>query len=52
MAGLIAGFKVIFGFLAVCLLGGLFFYTILDLKPWRKEVYSKFLNRLNNKKKK
>ena len=37
MTGLIAVFKVIFGFLGVCLLGGLFFYTIFDLKPWRKD---------------
>ena len=29
--------KVIFGFLFVCLMGGLFFYTIFDLKPWRKD---------------
>jgi hypothetical protein len=29
--------KVIFGFLFLCLLGGLFFYTIFDLKPWRKD---------------
>jgi hypothetical protein len=37
MMGLISIFKVIFGFLFVCLLGGLFFYTIFDLKPWRKD---------------
>ena len=37
MTGLIAFFKVIFGFLGVCILGGLFFYTIFDLKPWRKD---------------
>ena len=37
MTGLIAVFKVIFGFLFVCLLGGLFFYTIFDLKPWRRD---------------
>ena len=29
--------KVIFGFLFFCLMGGLFLYTILDLKPWRKD---------------
>jgi len=29
--------KVIFGFLFICLMGGLFFYTIFDLKPWRKD---------------
>ena len=37
MTGLIAVFKVIFGFLFLCLMGGLFFYTIFDLKPWRKD---------------
>ena len=37
MMGLISIFKVIFGFLFVCLLGGLFFYTIFDLKPWRRD---------------
>ena len=37
MMGLIAVFKVVVGFLLVCLLGGLFFYTIFDLKPWRKD---------------
>ena len=37
MTGLITVFKVVFGFLFVCLLGGLFFYTIFDLKPWRKD---------------
>ena len=35
--GLIAVFKVVFGFLGVCLIGGLFFYTIFDLKPWRRD---------------
>ena len=34
---MIAVFKVVFGFLFVCLMGGLFFYTIFDLKPWRKD---------------
>ena len=34
---MIAVFKVVFGFLFVCLIGGLFFYTIFDLKPWRKD---------------
>jgi hypothetical protein len=29
--------KVVLGFLFVCFLGGLFFYTIFDLKPWRRE---------------
>ena len=37
MTGIITVFKVIFGFLFVCLMGGLFFYTIFDLKPWRKD---------------
>ena len=37
MTGLITVFKVVFGFLFVCLLGGLFFYTIFDLKPWRRD---------------
>ena len=34
---MIAVFKVVFGFLFVCLMGGLFFYTIFDLKPWRRD---------------
>ena len=29
--------KVIVGFLFVCFLSGLFFYTVLDLKPWRRD---------------
>ena len=29
--------KVVLGFLFVCFLAGLFFYTIFDLKPWRKD---------------
>ena len=29
--------QVIFGFIFMCFLGGLFFYTIFDLKPWRKD---------------
>ena len=29
--------KVLFGFLGLCLLSGVFFYTIFDLKPWRKD---------------
>jgi len=37
MTGIITVFKVIFGFLGVCLIGGVFFYTIFDLKPWRKD---------------
>ena len=38
---MIMGLKVIFGFLFVVLCGGFFFYIILDLKPWRKEVRTK-----------
>ena len=34
---MIAVFKVVFGFLFVCLMGVLFFYTIFDLKPWRRD---------------
>ena len=34
---MITALKVILGFLFICLLGGLFFYTIFDLKPWRKD---------------
>ncbi len=30
-------FKVIFGFIFICFVSGLFFYTIFDLKPWRKD---------------
>ena len=30
-------FKVVFGFLFICFMSGLFFYTIFDLKPWRKD---------------
>ena len=37
MTGLIAVFKVVFGFLGICLIGGIFFYTIFDLKPWRRD---------------
>jgi hypothetical protein len=29
--------KVLFGFLGLCLLSGVFFYTIFDLKPWRRD---------------
>ena len=29
--------KVIFGFVFICFLSGLFFYTIFDLKPWRRD---------------
>jgi len=38
---MIMGIKVIFGFLFFCLCGGIFFYIILDLKPWRKHVRTK-----------
>jgi len=34
---MIAIFKFVFAFLGVCLLGGIFFYTIFDLKPWRRD---------------
>jgi hypothetical protein len=34
---MITVFKVMFGFLFACVLGGLFFYTIFDLKPWRRD---------------
>ena len=37
MTGLITVFKVVFGFLGVCLMGGVIFYVLLDLKPWRKK---------------
>ena len=37
MTGLITVFKVIFGFLGVCLIGGIIFYILLDLKPWRRD---------------
>ena len=29
--------KVVLGFLFVCFLAGLFFYTILDPNPWRRD---------------
>ena len=29
--------KVIFGFIFVCFIGGVFFYIIFDLKPWRRD---------------
>jgi hypothetical protein len=37
MAGLIAVFKVIFGFIGICFICGIIFYILLDLKPWRKD---------------
>ena len=37
MAGLITMFKVVFGFLGVCFIGGLVLYILLDLKPWRRD---------------
>ena len=29
--------KVIFGFVFICFIGGVFFYIIFDLKPWRRD---------------
>ena len=29
--------QVIFGFIGICVLCGIFFYIILDLKPWRRD---------------
>ncbi len=29
--------KVIFGFIFICFIGGVFFYIIFDLKPWRRD---------------
>ena len=29
--------QVIFGFIFVCFIGGVFFYIIFDLKPWRRD---------------
>ena len=29
--------KVILGFLFICLCGGVIFYVLLDLKPWKKK---------------
>ena len=34
---MIAVIQVLFGFLFVCFMGGVFFYIILDLKPWRRD---------------
>ena len=34
---MIAIIKFVFAFLGVCLLSGIFFYIILDLKPWRRD---------------
>ena len=34
---MITMFKVIYGFIFLCFLGRLFFYTIFDLKPWRRD---------------
>jgi Trk-type K+ transport system membrane component len=42
-------FKVLFGFIAFILAGGIFFYIILDLKPWRKESRKKILTWLKKK---
>jgi hypothetical protein len=37
MTGIITVFKVIFGFLGICFIGGIIFYILLDLKPWRRD---------------
>ena len=37
MTGLITVFKVVFGFLGFCFMGGLILYILLDLKPWRRD---------------
>jgi len=29
--------KVIFGFLFICLMGGIILYILLDLKPWKRK---------------
>ena len=29
--------KVMIGFLSLCLIGGIIFYILLDLKPWKKK---------------
>ena len=29
--------QVIFGFVFICFIGGVFFYIIFDLKPWRRD---------------
>ncbi len=41
MIGLITVFKVIFGFLAVCLSVGILIWIFKDLRPWRKKVRTK-----------
>ena len=34
---MITMFKAVFGFLFICFISGVFFYTIFDLKPWRRD---------------
>jgi hypothetical protein len=29
--------KLVIGFLGLCLMGGIIFYILLDLKPWKKK---------------
>ncbi len=41
MSGLITGFQVIFGFIAVCLAIGTLIWIFKDLKPWQKKVRTK-----------
>ena len=41
MSGLIAGFKTIFYFLAICFSIGTLIWIFKDLKPWRKKVRTK-----------
>tara|TARA_Y100001949_G_C15789146_1_gene244204 strand:+ start:427 stop:603 length:177 start_codon:yes stop_codon:yes gene_type:complete len=41
MSGLITGFQVIFGFIAVCLAIGILIWIFKDLKPWQKKVRTK-----------
>jgi hypothetical protein len=42
-------FKVIFGFLFICFVGGIILYILLDLKPWREESRKKILAWLKKK---
>ena len=41
MIGLITVLKVVFGFLGVCLIGGIIFYVLFDLKPWKRKEKKK-----------
>ena len=43
MSGLIAGFKTIFYFLAICFSIGTLIWIFKDLKPWRKDVRTKII---------